>query len=140
MLCLSCLMRATRTRGFILASANTPRLQSDGIVEALLEAILLMIGYYLVVLSSAMLLIVLGVQIFKSLSSRKQAEEDVEMEISREPAQEVSEELGAAVAAVTVMLSSQERASVSAWALVCRDIASPWKIASRSRRISSVGG
>ncbi len=140
MLCLSCLMRATRTRGFILASANTPRLQSDGIVEALLEAILLMIGYYLVVLSSAMLLIILGVQVFKGLSSRKQGGEHAETKVWREPVQEVSEEFGAAVAAVTVMLSSQERASVSAWALVCRDIASPWKIASRSRRISSVGG
>jgi hypothetical protein len=99
-----------------------------------------MIAYYLVILSSAMLLIVLGVQVFKSLSSRKQGEEDVEMGISREPGQEVSEELGAAVAAVTVMLSSQERASVSGWAFVDRGTSSPWKIASRSRRISQVGG
>jgi len=127
-------------RGFIPASANTPRLQSDGIVGTLLEAILVMIGYYLVILSSAMLLIVLGVQVFKSLSSRKQGEEDVKMGISREPGQEVSEELGAAVAAVTMMLSSQERASVSGWAFVDRGTSSPWKIASRSRRISQVGG
>lgn len=106
----------------------------------MLEAILVMIGYYLAILTSAMLVIVLGVQVFKVLSSRKQGGERSETEVMREPAQEVGEELGAAIVAVTMMLNSQEQASVSGWALVSRDISSPWKIATRSRRISSVGG
>lgn len=84
-----------------------------------------MIGYYVVILASAMVLIVFGVQIFKVLSSKKQPREHAEMDVSREPAREVSEQLGAAVAGVTMMPSAKEQASVNGWEFVNRDIGSP---------------
>ncbi|WP_455285923.1 hypothetical protein [[Eubacterium] cellulosolvens] len=106
----------------------------------MLDAILVMIGYYVVILASTMMLLVFGVQIFKVLSSKKQRREHAEMDVSREPAREVGEQLGDAVAAVTVMPSGKEQASVNGWKSVNRDIGSPWKIASRSRSIiSSLG-
>jgi len=75
-----------------------PHFQFDGIVESLLDAILVMIGYYVVMLASAMMLLVVGVQIFKVLSSKKQRREHAEKDASREPAREASEKLGEAVA------------------------------------------
>ena len=64
----------------------------------MLDAILVMIGYYVVMLASAMMLLVVGVQVFKVLSSKKQRREHPEKDVSREPAREVSEKLGEAVA------------------------------------------
>ena len=107
----------------------------------MLDAILVMIGYYLVILSSAMILIVAGIQIFKVLSARKQLKEsEMASRVTSARSEETGEEVAAAIAAVGVMLMPQERASVSAWLLVERGLYSPWKIASRSRRISLVGG
>jgi len=81
----------------------------------LLDAILVMIGYYVVMLSSAMMLLVFGVQVFKVLSSKKQGREHAEMDVSREPAPEASEKLGEAVAAATMMPMGKEQASVNGW-------------------------
>ena len=107
----------------------------------MLDAILVMIGYYLVILSSAMILIVAGIQIFKVLSARKQLKEsEMASRVTGAPSEETGEETAAAIAVIGVMLASQERASVSAWPLVERGPYSAWKIASRSRRISPVGG
>jgi len=107
----------------------------------LLDAILVMIGYYIVILASAMILIVVGVQIFKALSARKQPKEVTEaVLLPGSSSEETGEELAAAVAAVSIMLSSEKRASVSGWSLVERGMYSPWKASSRSRRISAAGG
>jgi hypothetical protein len=98
-----------------------------------------MIGYYIVILASAMLLIVIGIQVFKVLTaSKRQAEPPETMPSSGGPS-ESDEELAAAIAAVSVLLTS-ERTAVSTWPLVERSPYSPWKTASRSRRISPVRG
>jgi len=110
-------------------------------VETLLNAILMMIGYYIVILTAAMILIVVGIQIFKALSAGKQLKEAVKTKlISSPPSEEIGEELAAAVAAVSIVLSSEKQVSVSGWSLVERGMYSPWKVSSRARRISAVGG
>lgn len=107
----------------------------------MLDAILTMIGYYVVILASAMILIVVGIQIFKMLSGRKQGEPSDTPAYAGEASEETSQELAAAaIAAVSVFVSSEERGVFSAWSPVERAPHSPWKIASKSRRISVVGG
>jgi len=100
-----------------------------------------MIGYYIVILASAMILIVVGIQIFKMLSGRKQGFLSDVPDLTRETSQETGQELtAAAIAAVSVFLSSEQRGAASAWSCVERASYSPWKTASRSRRIPAVGG
>jgi len=107
----------------------------------LLSAIIAMIGYYIVILASAMFLIVIGIQVFKALTARKRRAEPTEtIPSSGGPSGETDEEYAAAaIAAVSVFLTSQ-RTSLSAWPLVERSPHSPWKTAGRSRRISPAGG
>jgi len=107
-------------------------------VETLLGSIAVMIGYYIVVLSAAMFLIVAGIQIFKIVTGRKQRQERLKTLPYSVKASE--EELAAAaIAAVSVLLTS-ERTSVSSWLLMQRSPHSPWKIAGKSRRASRIGG
>ena len=107
----------------------------------MLNAIMAMIGYYIVILTSAMVLIVIGIRIFKILIGRKQQAEVRETtSVSDEPSGEAEKELAAAaIAAVSVLLTS-ERTTASTWLLVERSPYSPWKLVSRSRRISPAGG
>lgn len=106
----------------------------------MLNAIIAMIGYYIVILAAAMLLIVIGIQIFKGLTARKQQAGLPETSPSGELSGESEEELAAAtIAAVSVLLIS-EPTTVSTWPLVERSPYSPWKTASRSRRTSPTGG
>jgi hypothetical protein len=97
-----------------------------------------MIGYYIVILASAMLLIVIGIQVFKVLTASKRRAEPLETMPSSGGPSESDEELAAAIAAVSFLAS--ERTAVSTWPLVERSPYSPWKTASRSRRISPVRG
>jgi hypothetical protein len=100
-----------------------------------------MIGYYIVILTAAMILIVIGIQVFKMLSGRKQREPFEPSVSSAGVSEQTSEELAAAaIAAVAALVGSDERGSASAWTLVETDAPSPWKIASRSRRVSLAGG
>ena len=107
----------------------------------MLNAIMAMIGYYLVILTAAMVLIVIGIQIFKMLTAKKQpAGVHETTSASDEASSEVEKELAAAaIAAVSVLLAS-ERTTASTWPLVERSPYSAWKLASRSRRISPAGG
>ena len=106
----------------------------------MLNAIMAMIGYYIVILVSAMVLIVIGIRIFKMLTARKQQEVHETTSVSDEASSEVEKELAAAaIAAVSVLLAS-ERTTASTWPLVERSPYSAWKLASRSRRISPAGG
>lgn len=107
----------------------------------MLNAIIAMIGYYMVILTSAMVLIVIGIRLFKMLTARKQQAEVRETtSVSDEPSGEAEKELAAAaIAAVSVLLTS-ERTTASTWPLVERSPYSAWKLASRSRRISPAGG
>ena len=107
----------------------------------MLNAIMAMIGYYIVILTAAMFLIVTGIQIFKVLTAKKRQAKPAEaMHGSGQPLGETADELAAAaIAAVSVLLMS-ERTSVSTWPSVERSPYSPWKTASRSRRNSPAGG
>ena len=107
----------------------------------MLNAIMAMIGYYLVILTAAMVLIVIGIQIFKMLTARKQSAGAHETtSASCEASSEVEKELAAAaIAAVSVLLTS-EQTTASTWPLVERSPYSAWKLASKSRRISPAGG
>ena len=107
----------------------------------MLDAILTMIGYYVVILTAAMLLIVVVVRVFEVLSAREGRKEPTEPpEASNEPVGETSEELAAAIGAVSLMLGAEKPKGVSAWSQINRTLVSPWKIASRSRRIPHGGG
>lgn len=106
----------------------------------MLSAILTMIGYYVIILTAAMVLIVVVVQAFKALSARRQRAEHTEPdEVKSEQTEETSEELAAAIAAVGFVLSAEKPLGVSAWPHVERSPYSPWKVGSRSRR-SPLGG
>jgi uncharacterized membrane protein len=100
-----------------------------------------MIGYYMVILTSAMVLIVIGIRLFKMLTARKQQAEVRETtSVSDEESREVETELAAAaIAAVSALLAS-ERTTASAWSFVGRSPYSVWKLANRSRRVSPAGG
>jgi hypothetical protein len=101
-----------------------------------------MIGYYVMILTAAMALIMVVVQVFKVLIARREHNESGQPhEASDEPVGETSEELAAvAIAAVSVMLSAEKSLGVSAWSRTERSVFAPWKIASRSRRIPCGGG
>lgn len=107
----------------------------------MLNAIMAMIGYYLVILASAMFLIVIGIHIFKVLTARKrQAEPSEKIGHTRGPSGEIEGEfIAAAIAAVSLLLTAEPTA-VSVWRFVERSSHSPWKTASRSRRVSPKGG
>lgn len=106
----------------------------------MLNAIITMIGFYIVILSSAMFLIVIGIQIFKTLTARKRQIESHETQAHADaPSREAEEVAAAAITAVSILLTS-ERTTASAWPLVERSPYSPWKSGSRSRRISPAGG
>jgi hypothetical protein len=107
----------------------------------MLSDIIVMIGYYIVILASAMLLIVIGIRIFKMLTGRKQQAQVHETQsASNEASDEVEKELvAAAIGAVSVLLTS-ERITASTWPIVERSPHSAWKVASRSRRFSPAGG
>jgi hypothetical protein len=98
-----------------------------------------MIGYYIIILASAMLLIVIGIQIFKMLTARKQQAGMRETAPLSDETSGDAEELAAAIAAVNVLLVS-ERTNTSTWPLVERSPYAAWKLAGRSRRISPAGG
>lgn len=108
----------------------------------MLDAILTMIAYYVVILTAAMTLIVVIVQVFKALSSRRAREESIApSEDSGEPVGEASDELAAAaIAAVSLMTGAEKPLGVSAWSRTERNVLSAWKVASRSRRIPYGGG
>jgi hypothetical protein len=108
----------------------------------LLGAILTMIGYYVIILTAAMVLIMVVVQIFKAFIARREHDEPaVSADDSHPLAAEIDEELAvAAVAAVSCILGADRRLGVSAWSDIERSVFSPWKIASRSRRIRNGGG
>jgi hypothetical protein len=100
-----------------------------------------MIGYYVVILTAAMLLIVVVVRVFEAISRRKRRNEPTEpSEASNEPVGEADEELAAAaIGAVSLMLGAEKSNGVSAWSQIDRTLISPWKIASKSRRIPHGG-
>jgi hypothetical protein len=108
----------------------------------LLGAILTMIGYYVIILSAAMVLIMVVVQIFKAfIARRKHVESVAPADGSGSRAEETDEELAvAAIAAVSCILGTDRRLGVSAWSDIERSVFSPWKVASRSRRIPQGGG
>jgi len=128
-------------KGIYTSNVIRAFVHGDEAVETLLSAIIAMIGYYIVILASAMFLIVIGIQVFKALTARKRRAEPTEtIPSSGGPSGETDEEYAAAaIAAVSVFLTSQ-RTSLSAWPLVERSPHSPWKTAGRSRRISPAGG
>jgi hypothetical protein len=106
----------------------------------LLDAILMMIGYYVIILTAAMVLIVVVVQIFKKLSTKEQHDTPADsFPIPEQSAAETGEELAAAVAAVTLMVATEKPLGVTAWSRVERSVYSPWKVASKSRRMSCRG-
>jgi hypothetical protein len=108
----------------------------------LLGAILTMIGYYVIVLTAAMVLIMVVVQVFKALIARREHDEPAgPAEDSGLRAEETGEELAAAaIAAVSCMLGAEKPLGVSVWSSVERSVFSPWKIAGKSRRIPHRGG
>ena len=106
----------------------------------MLDAILTMIGYYIVILAAAMIVIVIGIQVFKMLSGRRQGELHEPTGPSAGMPDRSEELTAAAIATVTAFAGSGQRGSVSAWVLFDTDARSSWKIASRSRRISFKGG
>ena len=101
-----------------------------------------MIGYYVIILTAAMVLIMVVVQIFKAFIARREHDELAGQASDSDPrAEETSEELAAvAIAAVSCMLGSEKPLGASAWSSVERGVFSPWKIASKSRRIPHGGG
>jgi hypothetical protein len=108
----------------------------------LLEAILTMIGYYLVILTAAMVIIMVVVQIFKAIVARREHNKPSgPVEDSDVRVEERSEELAAvAIAAVSCMLGAEKPLGISAWSRVEGSTFSPWKIASKSRPIPRGGG
>ena len=107
----------------------------------MLDAILTMIGYYVVILTAAMLVIVVVVRVFEALAARERRNQSTESsEVSNEPVGETSEELAAAIGAVSLMMGAEKSERVSAWPQIHSTLVSPWKIASRSRRIPRGGG
>ncbi|MGA2240055.1 MAG: hypothetical protein ABSG74_12675 [Candidatus Bathyarchaeia archaeon] len=108
----------------------------------MLGAISTMFGYYVIMLTAAMVLIIVVVQIFKALIARRKYDELAGQARGSDPrGEETVEELVAvAIAAVSFMLSSEKQLGVSAWSRVERRVFSPWKIVSRSRRIQYHGG
>jgi hypothetical protein len=101
-----------------------------------------MIGYYVIILTAAMVLIIVVVQIFKAIISRRgQAQPTAPANGSVSRADETSDELAVAViAAVAYVLSTERQLGVSTWSRIERSAISPWKIASKSRRIPHRGG
>jgi hypothetical protein len=96
-----------------------------------------MIGYYVIILTAAMVLIMVVVQIFKAMIARREHNEPVgpagDLDVRVE---ETSEELAAvAIAAVSCIIGAEKPLGVSAWSHIERSAFSPWKIASRSRQI-----
>ena len=107
----------------------------------MLGAILTMIGYYVIILTAAMVLIMVVVQVFKALIARREHDEPAgPADDSALRAEETGEELAAAIAAVSCMLGAEKPLGVSVWSSVERSVFSPWKIASKSRRIPHRGG
>jgi hypothetical protein len=108
----------------------------------LLGAILTMIGYYMIILTAAMVLIMVVVQIFKAFIARREHDEmAVPADDSHPRAAETDEELAvAAIAAVSCVLGTERQLGVSAWSAIERSASSPWKSASKSRRIPHGGG
>jgi hypothetical protein len=108
----------------------------------LLEAILTMIGYYVIVLSAAMVLIMVVVQVFKAVIARREHNEPARLAGDSDvQVEETSEEVAAVViAAVSCIPSVEKPLGVSEWSRIERSVFSPWKIASRSRRIVGGGG
>jgi hypothetical protein len=108
----------------------------------LLDAILTMIGYYVIILTAAMVLIMLVVQIFKVLSFRRgHVEPTAPADEPDSRAKETSDERAiAAIAAVAYVLSTDRQLSVSAWSHIERSGFSPWKITSKSRQVPHSGG
>jgi hypothetical protein len=115
---------------------------SGGIVETVLGAILEMIGFYVIILTGAMVLIVVVVQVFKALSARREAKTPAMP--SPVPStllgEEASDELAAMTAAISLVVFGGKPLGVSEWSRVERGAYSLWKLASRSRRIPSGGG
>ena len=139
--CLYELRIVSRERGFIPAILVTTRAhRGDG--GDLFDAILTMIGYYVIILTAAMVLIVAVVQVFKALSARRGHDKRVESsQVSDEAVEDAREEIAAAaIGAVSFMLGTEKPSGVSAWLHSERDVLSPWKVASRSRRIPYGGG
>jgi hypothetical protein len=101
-----------------------------------------MIGYYVMILTAAMVLIMVVVQVFKAFIARRKHEEPaVPADDSHPRAAETDEELAvAAIAAVSCVLGTERQLGVSAWSAIERSVFSPWKIASKSRRIRNGGG
>jgi hypothetical protein len=101
-----------------------------------------MIGYYVIILTAAMVLIMVVVQIFKAfIARRKHDEPAAPANDSGSRAEETGEELAvAAIAAVCCILSTDRLLGVSAWSAIERSVFSPWKIASKSGRIPYGGG
>jgi hypothetical protein len=112
----------------------------EGIVEVLLARMLVMIGYYLVILTSAMILIVLVIQVFKSISKRARAEPDGRVSEQGPETGETTDESIAAIAAVGATLMSESSAGVSAWSRLEAPQRAAWKVSGRSQRILQIGG
>jgi len=108
----------------------------------LLGSILTLIGYYVIILTAAMVLIMVVVQIFKAFIARREHDEPaVPADDSHPRAEETGEEFAvAAIAAVSCVLGTERQLGVSAWSTIERSVFSPWKIASKSRRIPHGGG
>jgi hypothetical protein len=100
-----------------------------------------MIGYYVMILTAAMVLIMVVVQIFKAMIARREHNEPVgpagDLDVRVE---ETSEELAAVAIAAVSCIGGKKPLGVSAWSHIERSVFSPWKIASRSRRIVWGGG
>jgi hypothetical protein len=101
-----------------------------------------MIGYYVIILTAVMVLLMVAVQIFKALIARREHDELAGQASGSDPrAEETGEELAAvAVAAVSCMLGSEKPLGISGWSSIERSGFSSWKIASKSRRITHRGG
>jgi hypothetical protein len=108
----------------------------------LLGAILTMIGYYVIILTAAMVLIMVVVQIFKAFIARREHNPPAApADDSGSRVDETGEDFAvAAIAAVSCMLGTERQLGVSAWSAIERSVFSPWKIASKSRRIRNGGG
>ena len=125
-----------------MANPITLRPLSDRIVETLLSAILTMIGYYVIILTAVMVLLMVVVQIFKALIARREHHGLAGQASGSDlRAEETGEELvAAAIAAVSCMLGSEKPSGIPGWSSIERSGFSSWKIASKSRRIPHRGG
>jgi hypothetical protein len=108
----------------------------------LLGAILTMIGYYVIILTATMVLIMIVVQVFKAFIARREhSPPPAPADDSGSRVEEAGEDFAvAAIAAVSCMLGTERQLGVSAWSGIERSVFSPWKIASKSRRIPHRGG